>query len=215
MHRQIGCGLLRRGQCLARLVQGRHGLDDEHVHARLDQRADLFDKCGARLIQPGFAQRLQAHSQRPHRARHPRLAGLLVFQMSHCLLGQANPGGIDLCHLAGQSVARQPESVGAEGVGLQDLGAGLQIVFVDRQDQVWIGKIQLVVAAVDKHPARIQHRAHGAVGEHGPATKDFGKGRHSVAMVSHRQFSGRRRLPPSKRLTTSRERRSTAEVPLT
>ena len=185
--RQIGRGFLRRQQRFARLVQRRHGLDDEHVHARIDQRANLLGKCGARLIEPGFAQRLQPHAQRPDGARHPGLASLLFFQVGNGLLGEPHAGGVDLGHFAGQSVARQPEAVGAERVGLQNLGAGLQVVFVDGQDQPGIGEIQLVVAAVDEDAAGIQNRAHGAVGEHGRAGEDVGKVSHSLAMLSHRR----------------------------
>ena len=51
------------------------------------------------------------------------------------LAGQLNPSGIDLGHIAGQTVASQPETIGAKGVGLDKLGAGLQVLLVNRQDQ--------------------------------------------------------------------------------
>ena len=184
-HGQFGRGFLRRGQRLASFVQSRHGFDDEHVDAGGHQGADLFDECSAGLVEPGLAQRLEAHAQRSDRAGHPGFAGLLVLEMGHGLLRQLDAGGIDLGHLAGQSMARQAESIGAEGVGFENFRAGLQIVFVDGKNQVGVGKIQLVVAAVDEDAARVKHGAHGAVGKNRPAAEDVGKAWHSLAIVSH------------------------------
>ena len=66
-----------------------------------------------------------------------------------------------------------------------------------------IGEIQLVVAAVDEDAARVEHGAHGAVGEHGPASEDFGKLSHSVAMLSHRRFARTQALDILRRLTVA------------
>ena len=83
-------------------------------------------------------------------------------------------------------MAGQAEAVGAEGVGLENLRAGLQILLVNGQNQAGIGEVQLVVAAVDEDAAGIKDCAHGAVGEHGAAGEDVGKLRHSLAMLSHK-----------------------------
>ena len=69
----------------------------------------------------------------------------------------------------------QAESVGAEGVGLENLGAGLQILLVDGENQAGIGQVQFVVATVDEDPAGVEHRAHGAIGKHGTVREDVGK----------------------------------------
>ena len=95
------------------------------------------------------------------------------------------PAGVDLGHFSGQSMAGQPEAVGAEGVGLKNLGAGLQVLLVNGEDQAGIGEVQLVVAAVDEDAAGVEHGAHGAVGEHGAAGEDVGKLRHSLVMLRH------------------------------
>ena len=115
----------------------------------------------------------------------PGLAGLLVFEMRDRLAGDANAGGVDFGHFSGQSMAGQPEAVGAEGVGFEDLGAGLEVLLVDGENQAGIGEIRLVVAAVDKDAAGVEDGAHGAIGEHGAVGEDVGELGHSLAMLSH------------------------------
>ncbi len=117
------------------------------------QGANLFGKGGARFVQAGLAQRLQANAERTDRAGHPGFAGLLLLQVLDGLAGQAHAGGVDLRHFAGQAVAGQPEAVGAKGVGLKNLRARLQVLFVDGEDQAGIGEVEFVVAAVDEDAA--------------------------------------------------------------
>ena len=101
------------------------------------------------------------------------------------LAGKAHAGGVDLRHLARQSMAGQAEAVGAEGVGFENLRAGLQILLVNGENQAGVGEVQLVVAAVDEDAAGIENGAHGAIGEHGAAGEDVGKLGHSLVMLSH------------------------------
>ena len=82
-------------------------------------------------------------------------------------------------------MAVEAEAVGAEGVGFKDFCAGLEIFLVDGEDEVGVGKVQLVVTAVDEDSARIEDRAHGAIGEHGAVGEDIGKLGHSIVMLSH------------------------------
>jgi len=58
------------------------------------------------------------------------------------------------------------DRVGAEGVGLEQLGAGLHVLLVDLPHLVGLREIHLVVAAVDVDPLGVEHRAHGAVRHH-------------------------------------------------
>ncbi len=55
------------------------------------------------------------------------------------------------------------------------------------ENQVRVGEVQFVVAAVDKDTAAIEHSTHGAIGKHGAAGEDVGELRHSVAMLRHAQ----------------------------
>ena len=171
---------------LAGFVERGHGLDDEQVDARpLGEDANLLGKGGAGFVEAGLAQRLEAHAERADGAGDPGLAGLLFFEVGDGLAGKAHAGGVDLGDFAGQAVAGQAEAIGAEGVGFEDLRAGLQVLFVDGEDQRGVGEVQLVVAAVDEDAARVEDGAHGAIGEHGAVGEDLGELGHSVAMLSH------------------------------
>ena len=79
----------------------------------------------------------------------------------------ASPGQIDIADAIGQAVPRQTEAVCAEGVGFDDLSAGLQIVVVDGADELRLRQVQLVVAAVDEDAPGIEKRPHGSITEHG------------------------------------------------
>ena len=75
-------------------------------------------------------------------------------------------GPIDVLQLFGDAERGQPLPGGAERVGLQDLGARLDVLLMDLPHHVGRGEVQLVEAAVDEHAARIEHGAHGAIGHH-------------------------------------------------
>ena len=81
------------------------------------------------------------------------------------LARQAHARLVDGLELLGEAVGGQARAVGAEGVGLDDLGAGLDVFFVDFLDQRGRGEVELIVAAVDEHTLPVQHGPHGAVGD--------------------------------------------------
>ncbi len=68
----------------------------------------------------------------------------------------------------------------------KNLGAGLQVLFVDGEDQAGIGEVEFVIAAVDEHTAGVKDCAHGSIDEDRAAGEDVGEVRHSVAMLSYR-----------------------------
>jgi hypothetical protein len=78
----------------------------------------------------------------------------------------------------------ESKSICPKRIRFQNLRTGLQVLFVDGQDQVGVRQVQLVVAAIDEDAARVEHGSHGAVGKHRAAGKDVGKLGHSVAMLS-------------------------------
>ena len=161
-------GYVARGQHgLLCLVYRHHGLEHQQVDAAFRQRCNLFGEGGAGLLQAGLAQRLQPQTQRPHRAGHKRLGSLLLADGVHTLPGDGGAGAVELAHLVAQAKPFQPETIGAKGVGLDDLGACLQVLLVHGAHRLRLGYIQLVVAAVDEHATAVEHRAHGAVAQDG------------------------------------------------
>src|SRR5439155_19185930 len=62
-----------------------------------------------------------------------------------------------------------------ERIGLENLGAGFDVLLVDAANQVWRREIELIEAAVDEDAARIEHGAHGAIGHHHTAGETFTK----------------------------------------
>ena len=104
--------------------------------------------------------------------------------MGDGLFSQLDAGSIDFGDLGRQAVAREAKTIRAEGIGLDDFGAGLQVILMDGKDQIRIGQVEFVVAAVDEDAAGVKHRAHGAVCEHGAAGKDIGKLTHYAVILS-------------------------------
>ncbi len=70
---------------------------------------------------------------------------------------------VNLVKISFEPVLLQLVSSGAEGVGLDDIGAGAYVFGVDLADQVGIAEIQLVVAAVDVDALGVEHRSHRAI----------------------------------------------------
>ena len=101
------------------------------------------------------------------------------------LPGQFDAGGIDLGHLRGEAVASETKAVCAKGVGFKNLGARLEVILMNREDEVGVRQVQFVVAAVDEDTAGVEHCAHRAIGEHGAAGEDIGKLSHLSSMLSH------------------------------
>jgi hypothetical protein len=70
-------------------------------------------------------------------------------------------------HFVGDTVPCQAEGIGPERIGFDDFGASLQVVVVDGTNQLGLGEIQLVVAAVDEHAFGVKQRSHGSVAQNG------------------------------------------------
>ena len=55
------------------------------------------------------------------------------------------------------------QPVGAEGIGFDNISSGLYVGSMDLFDQFWAGKVQLVVAGIDKNPSVVELCTHGAI----------------------------------------------------
>ena len=76
---------------------------------------------------------------------------------------------IHVAHSPLEPVERELEAVRAERVGLQQVGAGGDVLLVDALDDLRVVEVQDVEARVERHAPGVEHRAHGAVGEERPA----------------------------------------------
>jgi len=183
-HWQVRSDIVRSLERLLCLVQGGHGFDNQQVNTVSrtvsSEHGDLLGEGGAGFVEAGFAERFKAYTERSDGAGNPGLAGLLFYKVIDGFARQPHASFIDFTHLAAEAVPGEAEAVGAKGVGLNDFGAGLKVLFVHGEDKARVGEIQFVVAAVDEHAARIEHRSHGAVGKHGAAQQGLGELRHSV-----------------------------------
>src|SRR5580692_3813068 len=66
-------------------------------------------------------------------------------------------------------------AIGAESIGLDDLGAGIEVALVDVEDGVWDEGVELVHAAL-RADGFIKQRAHGAVNDQDGVAKTFVEG---------------------------------------
>ena len=138
------------------LVQIAESLEDQQVYAGFQQGIDLFAEGGARFGEGSRPQRLDAHVERSHGARHKRAVGRFARQ--------ADSRQVDGVQLLRQAERAQTLPRGAEGVGLQNLGARLRVFLMDLAHHVRRREVQLVEAAIDEHAARVKHGTHCAIG---------------------------------------------------
>lgn len=90
--------------------------------------------------------------------------------MACTIVGRVGPVVAPLCAFAQCCLLRrQPVTVAAEGVGLDDAGAGRDVGAVNLLHQCGLRKIQLIEAAGKSNPSGIEHGAHGA---HGAVAQD-------------------------------------------
>ena len=85
------------------------------------------------------------------------------------LAGQLGAAAVQSTGQLLEPVLGQAEAVGAEGVGLDGVRAGLDVLAVDRRDELGPGQDELVQAGALRDAARVEQRAHGAVEQERPA----------------------------------------------
>ena len=177
--RQVGH---RRGHRhrLDQLVQVAERLQDQQVDvAAGDQRPDLL---GQHLHPLGGAH--PAPLQRGHRGRDRARDQDGTAGPAGGGPGEAHPGPVDLLHLVRESVVAEPEPVGAERVGLDDVRARGQVAVVDRLHQARVGQVQLGQRPVERGARRVQHGAHGTVAdEHPPARQQLALARGGTTLL--------------------------------
>jgi hypothetical protein len=152
--RQRADGVERR----ADLAQVAERFENEQVDAALEQRPHLLQEIFARLVDTGLPPRFDADAERPDRAAHIGPAGRRPPRDLHA-------SDVHLVQAVGEAERSQLDPVGAERIGLEDIGAGADVVVVHALDELGLRQVHRVEALVDEHPTRIQHRPHRAVAD--------------------------------------------------
>ena len=149
----------------------RERLELEEVDATLEQAVDdLAERGPDRAIAQSQHVRGRA-TERPDRARDQHVATGHVARLA----GDLGAPSREPPRLVGQAVRRQPDPVGPEGRGLDEIRTGIEVLAMDRPDQVRARGDQLIEAGPLRDAAREQERAHGPVGQDRPLGQPFAK----------------------------------------
>ncbi len=120
-------------------------LEQEQIGAAIDEATRLILVCGPRLVEGHPAERwivdLGGDRQRPvHRTKgaghETRPVRRLRLPLIDCLAGQASSLVVQLVGKRFEGVVRLRDGCARKGVGLDDVGAGFQILAVDGADDV-------------------------------------------------------------------------------
>ncbi len=141
-----------------RFVPVAERLEHQQVHAAFDERRRLLAEELARFVEPGLAPGLDAHAERPDGAGHIR-------RVTRGRPRQPGAGQVDGMHLVAQAEGTQLQSRGAKRVGLDDIGAGRQVLAVYLAHEVGLRGVERLEAAVDEHTPAVQLGAHRAVAD--------------------------------------------------
>ena len=139
------------------------GLEQQRVHAALDQRVGLKRVGGAHVVEghvAGDGDRAGARSHRPDDEA-----------LTSGLAGDAGPGQCDLVGAFAEAVLGEHVGRAAEGVGADQVGAGVPVGAVDAGHHVGAREVQMLVAALvlraaevrGREVGRLQHRTHRPV----------------------------------------------------
>ncbi len=145
------------------LVQFDKGLEEQQIGAGFPQHADLFAEGLARLLLGEMPVRHEALAQRTDIAGDEDGATAHLAHIAHQLHGAE----IEVAHLVGQAIGGQAHPVGAEGVRLDHVGAGVGVGEVDFADRGRSRQHKILKTLFAARALRIKHGAHGAVGEKG------------------------------------------------
>ena len=134
-------------------------LQYEEIHAALLERLGLLAIDFKHLF-AGRLAHFRSDGQRPDRAgdQHLMRGGFAG------LAGNLHAAMIDLGDLIGEAERGELGAIGAEGIGLNNLRAGLDIGLMNAKDCLGLGGVQLLKAALRADGLK-QHGTHGAIGD--------------------------------------------------
>ena len=143
------------------VIDQRERLEPEEVDAALEQAVDGLAERTAygRLVE--VQEVAGGWPERSDGSRDEDVAAGDVASLARQL--RAAPS--QATGLVAEAEGRQPRPIGAEGRGRDDVRAGREVLAVDRADQLWPRRDELVEHGPLRDAPREQERAHGAVGQ--------------------------------------------------
>ena len=133
-----------------------HRLDQEQVHAAVDQRFGLLRVRRGELVERHRAEARVVHVRRERRSTvgGPQAAGHEARlrkgaggDLVRDAPGDAGGGQVHVAHRSGHPVVGLRDRAGIERVGLEDVGAGVQVRSVDRLDYIGTRDGEQIVVA--------------------------------------------------------------------
>src|SRR5438034_66563 len=121
-------------------------LDDEGVDATLEEPLRLLPERGARVLRRHAPEGRQVLAERTDGAENQNIT---PGRLAH-VTGEPDAAAVDLSHLALEPVHRELEAVGAEGVGLDQVGPRGDVVGVDRLHEPRVVQVEDVEARVER-----------------------------------------------------------------
>ncbi len=143
-------------QCGLRFFHVGECLEAEPVHAAREQSFDLASERRFRFVATKRAERFEPRAERTDCAED-RAVG------ADCTSRQARRRGVEQFHVVGETVLCQLERIGAERVGLDQLGAGVGVCGVNLAHHVGCLHDEFVETGVEKDPLVVEHRSHRAI----------------------------------------------------
>ncbi len=151
------------------LLDVRHRLNDQQIDAgrlragRANQGGDLLAERRLGFGYGDAAKRGQPHPQRPERPGQQHVAERSIDHAP----GNGHGGVVDGLDLVLQAVLGQLETVGAEGVGLNQVRTGVDVAAVDFGHQCGVGQVDGVERLVDRHAATVEDSAKSPIHQDG------------------------------------------------
>ena len=131
-------------------------LENDQIDAAVEQPAELLREDLPRLLVGEPTQWFDLNTQGPDRPGDK--GGLLGGS-----LGRPCAAEVDVVDAGFQAVRGELEAVGTEGIGLDHIGTGSDVVAVYLANEVGVGQVEFVKARVDEDTLLIEKGAHATV----------------------------------------------------
>ena len=133
------------------------GLDDDGVHAGIDERGGLLVERGAGVGFGKLAIRFQ------NCAKGPDVAEDVTGTFSESVFGDANTGLVDLAKILVVTMTLEHERAAAEGVGDEAIGTRVDVAALDGENALGMSQVPEFAAVARFEAGEHQLRAHRSI----------------------------------------------------